>query len=113
MPASGGLSLMELRGVDAKPLAQNLVGVLSQQWRRHPDRARSAVDLPRCAHLRDPARLRMVDLHRHVALPRGWAGKCFFDVEARTRRDPELLESLEPARTSAFPQMAFDGAFEL
>src|SRR6202521_475426 len=114
MPASGGLLLIELRRrVGTKPLAQHLGAVLSKQRRWHPDRAGSSVDLPRRAALGDETRLRVLDLHRHVALGRERARKRLVDAEDRTRGNSKLLEALEPSRPRVLPQVTFDRARQL
>src|SRR5258708_6502761 len=97
MPASGGLSLIELRRrVETQPVAQHIGGVLPQQRRRDPDRAGAAVDLPGRADLGDEACLRVLDLHRHVAIGRQRARKRFVDAKNRACRYSERLERLLP-----------------
>src|SRR5258708_4555347 len=113
-PASGVLSLIELRRrVETQPVAQHIGGVLPQQRRRDPDRAGAAVDLPGRADLGDEACLRVLDLHRHVAIGRQRARKRFVDAKNRACRYSERLEAPEPIGPRVFPQVNFDRAREL
>src|SRR5260370_33843905 len=99
MPARGGLSLMELRRrIETQPVAQNLRRVLSQQRRWDPDGAGLSVDLPRGAHLGDAARLRLLDLDRHVPLHPARPGRPLADVQNLPGRGPPPPETREAVR---------------
>src|SRR5947209_17882252 len=88
MPVSGaGLSLTAGRlRLRTKPRVHNLIGVLAEARWRQSDRARATIELPRCSHLADPARARMLDLEPHLPPGRKRTRERLLDVRSEERR---------------------------
>src|ERR1700724_1393877 len=109
MPASGGeLSLIVRLRLRTKPRHQDLIGVLAQARRRHPDGAGSAIELPGCPHLADTARCWVLDLEAHLTPSCQRACKRLLHVEDRPCRNPKLLEARQPLLAGAAAQVGFD-----
>src|SRR6266849_6222143 len=93
-----------------QPFAQDLLGMLPEQRRRQPDRARLAINLPGRADLVDLARRWMLDLQAHVARRRERTGERFLDVENGPGGNRKLLEACQPPLSRVLFEVAFDRA---
>src|SRR5207245_11022260 len=115
MPVSGaGLSLTAGRlRLRTKPRVHNLIGVLAEARWRQSDRARATIELPRCSHLADPARARMLGREPHLPPGRKRTRERLLDVEDRTGRNPELFEAREPLFARASTQVGLDQVGQL